>query len=51
MSISIGFLYLDTTSGTNLLSKYGIFTGIPSAISGLMFVWFIVKIMSGKKVD
>lgn len=50
MIIGVGLKYSDTLSHTHLLSKYAFFIGIPAAISFSVFMWYIVKIMLGKKV-
>ena len=49
MSIGLGFGYSDKMSYTDSLSKYGFFIGIPAVISFSVMMWYVVKIMIGKK--
>jgi len=49
--LGLWFRHSDMTSNTDLLSKYGIFVGIPALVSFLIFLWYVAKIMLGKKVD
>jgi hypothetical protein len=36
---------------SDLLDEYGFFVGIPAAISFSWFMWYVFKLMFGKKID